>query len=258
MGAFDDLKELDLKVHAAEMAHDTAFFESLMSEDLVFRRASGKFANKAQYLQDFPQTTYDMLEVTLPHLISINNNQAYSVNRVVANGKNEKGMEFGGTFINVRFYRFTDDQWTLYAWHNTITTNAEPKEEKSFTGTVATKIILEQPGKKDYEVFFHPGARTYWHIHTQVQKLFIVSGNAVVVMKIEGKEKYESLTAGENIEIPPGIMHWHGSSADSYMIHVASNSYNDLPNTYWFNEVTDEECHPPRSSRNYSRSRITI
>jgi len=258
MGAFDDLKELDLQVRVAEMDRNTSFFETLLSEDLVFRRASGKFVDKTQYLQDLPQTSYHLLEVTSQHLIPINNNIAYTISRVVAIGKTTKGVEFGGTFINVRFYRFEDEKWTLYAWHNTIAANGEPKDEKSFTGTVATRVLLEQPGKKDYEVFFHPGARTYWHIHTQVQKLFIASGHAVVVMKIDGNDKYESLSAGENIEIPPGIMHWHGASADTFMVHVACNSYNDLPNTYWFNEVTDDECHPPRSSRNYTRSRITI
>src|SRR5688572_10767652 len=188
MGAFDDLKELDLQVHVAEMDHNTAFFQSLMGEDLVFRRESGKFVNKAGYLQDLPQTTYHLLEVTNQHLIPINNSIAYTIDRVVANGKVPTGMEFSGTFINVRFYRFEDEKWILYAWHNKAATNDETKDEKSFTGTVATKIILEQAGKKDYEVFFHPGARTYWHIHTQVQKLFIVSGNAIVIMKVNGND----------------------------------------------------------------------
>jgi quercetin dioxygenase-like cupin family protein len=258
MGTFNDLKDLDHQLRDAEMDHNSAFFESLLSNELVFRRASGKFVNKTQYLHDLPQSSYYLLESTNQHLIPINNEIAYTINRVVAAGKTPNGVEFDGTFINVRFFRLADDKWNLYAWHNTIASNVEIKDDKSFTGTVSTLTLLEKPGKKDYEVFFHPGARTYWHIHTQVQKLFIVSGEAIVVMKIDGKDKYDTLSAGEHIRIPPGVMHWHGASPDTFMIHIASNSYNDLPNTYWFNEVMDDECHPPRSSRNYSRSKSTI
>ena len=258
IGSFDDLKEINEKISDAEMNHDTAFFELLMSDDLVFRRSNGRFTGKTQFIQDLPNTSYDLLEATEHRLIPFNPDTAYTISRVIAKGKRPDGSEFGGTNINVRFFRRSVNGWMLYAWHNTIATGEDKKQEKNFTGTVTALTILEQPGKKDYEVFFHPGARTYWHIHSEVQKLFIISGTAFVVMKIDGNDKHNTLSAGENIAITPGIMHWHGASPDTFMIHVASNSYNDLPNTYWFNEVTHEECNPPKMSRTYHRSRLTI
>lgn len=66
-------------------------------------------------------------------------------------------------------------------------------------------------------VHFTPCARTYWHSHPHGQLLLIVAGEGLVV----DEQQTLRVSAGDMVYTPPGGRHWHGASADRFMMHTA-------------------------------------
>lgn len=267
MEDYNQLLKINQEIRDAEFNHDEAYFKNILSDDLRFKRASGKFVNKSLYLEELGLTTYDILKASAIEIIPIDEKSAYTISKVEANGKTPDDSEFKGNFRNTRFFRKKGTEWELYAWYNEKTVKQEKKieepinlgEENKFTGTVILQTLYKQSNKKWYQVFFHPASRTNWHIHTGDQELFITSGNAMVVLKFQGDVQTMRLTQGEKITIPPGILHWHGAAANSFMIHIAYNSYtNSNENTYWFDQVTDDEFNFPKNHKTSSKAHLTI
>ena len=257
MEDYNHLIKINQEIRDAEFNHNGSYLKKILSNDFRFRRANGKFVNKQVYLDDLAGTTYDILHAEAPEVYPIDEKSAYTILKVVAKGKRPDGSEFKGNFRNIRFFRMKESEWELYAWYNGNTYKQENKietpinmgEENKFTGTVILQSLYNQPGKRWYQVFFHPASRTNWHIHTGEQELFIISGIAIVVTKFRGETQVKSLTQGEKIKIQPGIMHWHGAAANTFMIHIACNSVPDSnENTYWFDKVTDEEFNISKKS----------
>jgi quercetin dioxygenase-like cupin family protein len=83
-------------------------------------------------------------------------------------------------------------------------------------------------------VFFAPTARTHWHAHDDGQLLIAVAGSGWVVDG-DGPVK---LAAGDMVWVPQGVRHWHGASADQFMIHTSLSMTKE---TDWQGAVTDEE-----------------
>ncbi len=106
----------------------------------------------------------------------------------------------------------------------------------NFTGEVRRDAIreLDADGPSIGNVFFAPSARTYWHAHDDGQLLIAVAGSGWVVDE-DGPVK---LTAGDMVWVPEGVRHWHGASAEQFMIHTSLSRTKD---TDWQGEVTDEE-----------------
>ncbi|MDQ4111255.1 MAG: cupin domain-containing protein [Actinomycetota bacterium] len=83
------------------------------------------------------------------------------------------------------------------------------------------------------EVFFQPCARTNWHSHPGGQLLLITAGDGFV-----GDENETiAVRAGDAVWTPPNERHWHGASADRFMLHTAVT----LGVTAWEDPVTDAE-----------------
>jgi quercetin dioxygenase-like cupin family protein len=108
-----------------------------------------------------------------------------------------------------------------------------PKGEKidsdNFTGTV----WLQMMGAKDStlhagygNVTFEPGARTNWHVYPGGQLLFITKGKGYY--KAKGYP-VRSLSAGDVVEIPRNVPHWHGAAPDSEFAHIAVSINNTYP-----------------------------
>lgn len=123
----------------------------------------------------------------------------------------------------------------------------KPKTTKGpadlFTGDVFPTIILagENPSRvRAGSVHFAPGARTAWHSHAVGQYLHITEGTALVR---ERGGKIRILKPGDTIYTAPGVEHWHGASADSFMVHLAIWEAPDgnEPETIWGEHVTNEE-----------------
>ncbi len=120
------------------------------------------------------------------------------------------------------------------------TTVLAPAE--SFTGTVLQDPVVrpEAPSRlQASKVTFTPGARTNWHSHAVGQMLYVLSG--VGRYQIEGEELHE-IRPGDTVVIPPGVKHWHGSSPDQMMCHLAMSEQDDQGRaTTWLEAVSDDD-----------------
>ena len=93
-------------------------------------------------------------------------------------------------------------------------------------------------------VTFEPGCRNNWHIHHGARQILIcVSGRGWYQ---EWGRPAIALKAGDIIDIPEGVKHWHGAQKDSWFQHIATHVA--VPNTQpgsapneWLEPVSDEE-----------------
>jgi quercetin dioxygenase-like cupin family protein len=81
-------------------------------------------------------------------------------------------------------------------------------------------------------VYFSPGARTFWHTHEQGQILQVTSGSGFVC--VDGGEP-QAIRTGDVVWIPANERHWHGAGRNSYMVHTATS----LGKTMWEEEVAE-------------------
>lgn len=114
---------------------------------------------------------------------------------------------------------------------------ARPSQRRSetFTGTVWANVVLPaRDGVTVNDVFFEPGARTYWHRHEVHQVLQVTHGRGFVCSR-DGAA--HALKPGDVVQIPAGEEHWHGAAPDSYLLHVAIS----VGKTEWLEAVADED-----------------
>ena len=71
-------------------------------------------------------------------------------------------------------------------------------------------------------VTFAPGCRNHWHIHKASQ------GGGQILLVTGGRGWYQeegrparALKAGDVVNIPANVKHWHGAAADSWFAHLA-------------------------------------
>ena len=107
--------------------------------------------------------------------------------------------------------------------------------EENFTGTVwADPVLAAADGVMINNVFFTPGARTYWHSHDGGQVLHVLAGQGRVCLR---GEQPETVGAGDIVFFEPGEEHWHGADEAQYLLHMAIS----LGGHAWLEPVTDEE-----------------
>lgn len=116
----------------------------------------------------------------------------------------------------------------------------------SHLATLAPKNLGE--GEKTVlpmnNVTFEPGCRNNWHVHHGARQILIC---------VSGKGWYQEwgkpaivLKAGDVIDIPEGVKHWHGAQKDSWFQHIAThveveNSCPSSASNEWLEPVSDEE-----------------
>ncbi|TGX82368.1 cupin domain-containing protein [Palleniella muris] len=93
-------------------------------------------------------------------------------------------------------------------------------------------------------VTFEPGCRNNWHIHHGARQILVC---------VSGKGWYQewgkpavALKAGDIIDIPEGVKHWHGAAKDSWFQHIAThvaveNTQPGSEPNEWLGKVSDEE-----------------
>ena len=71
-------------------------------------------------------------------------------------------------------------------------------------------------------VTFEPGCRNHWHVHRAE------SGGGQILLVTGGRGWYQeegrparALKAGDVVNIPSNVKHWHGAAADSWFAHLA-------------------------------------
>lgn len=113
------------------------------------------------------------------------------------------------------------------------------KRGSQFTGTAFPYLVMPtSDGVTINTVDFTPGARTFWHRHTDGQILQVLAGRGLI--QSEGGP-VEAITAGDTVWVPPGERHWHGAAPDSYMVHTAIS----LGATDWDGPVSDDDYVDP-------------
>ena len=106
-----------------------------------------------------------------------------------------------------------------------------------FIGQAYLAPLASELGTPVSNVTFEPGCRNNWHSHTGGQMLIVLAGNGWYQER--GKEA-QLLKAGDIVEIPRNVEHWHGATADSWFSHlaVATNAHENNQNT-WLDPVDD-------------------
>ena len=110
---------------------------------------------------------------------------------------------------------------------------------KYFTGTsylcpVSTEQVFIA------NVTFEPGCRYFWHIH------HAKSGGGQILICVRGRGWYQewgtparALKAGDVVNIPAGVKHWHGAASDSWFAHLAVEVPGVETRTEWCEPVSD-------------------
>lgn len=91
-------------------------------------------------------------------------------------------------------------------------------------------------------VTFEPKCRNNWHIHHAAK------GGGQVLICFAGEGWYQeygkdaiSLKAGDIIEVPANIKHWHGAKKDSWFSHIAIEMTGENAWNEWLEPVGDAE-----------------
>jgi quercetin dioxygenase-like cupin family protein len=114
-----------------------------------------------------------------------------------------------------------------------------------FTGDVYIDAIVqgEEPSRvRVSAVRFTPGARTAWHSHALGQTLYVTDGQGLHQAR---GGPIEQIRAGDVIQTPADLWHWHGAASDHFMSHlsITEAAGGPRPDATWGDHVTDDEYH---------------
>lgn len=126
---------------------------------------------------------------------------------------------------------------TAYANYFTGNSHLAPLTPKNLAEGEQTALPMSN-------VTFEPGCRNNWHIHHGARQVLIcVSGKG---WSQEWGKPAIPLKAGDVVDIPEGVKHWHGAQKDSWFQHIATHV--EVENTClgaapneWLEPVSDEE-----------------
>ena len=90
-----------------------------------------------------------------------------------------------------------------------------------------------------YNVTFEPKCRNNWHIHHKGGQILLVTAGRGWY-QAWGEEPRE-LKAGDVVNIPAEVKHWHGAAKDSWFTHIAIEVPSEGGSNEWLEPVTDEE-----------------
>ena len=107
-----------------------------------------------------------------------------------------------------------------------------------FTGQSWLKMFTKN-GVSIANVTFEPSCRNNWHIHHKGGQILLCTTGRGYYQEY-GKPARE-LHAGDVVEIPPDVKHWHGAAPDSFFAHLAVEIPAEGGCTEWLEPVSDEE-----------------
>ncbi|HAH63525.1 MAG TPA: cupin domain-containing protein [Treponema sp.] len=109
---------------------------------------------------------------------------------------------------------------------------------KYFIGTSYLSMLTTE-GVGIANVTFEPGCRNNWHIHHKGGQILLVTGGRGWYQ--EWGKPARSLHAGDVVNIPPEVKHWHGAAKDSWFVHIAVAVPAQGASNEWLEPVTDDE-----------------
>lgn len=119
-----------------------------------------------------------------------------------------------------------------------------PKGEKNeayaqyFQGTSYLNMLSTE-GVNIGNVVFEPGCRNHWHIHHKGGQILLVTGGRGWYQ--EWNQPARQLTAGDVVNIPAGVKHWHGAAQDSWFAHLAVAVPAEGSSNEWLEPVSDQD-----------------
>ena len=107
---------------------------------------------------------------------------------------------------------------------------------QSYLAPVSTEQV------KIFNVTFEPGCRNNWHIHHADK------GGGQILLVTGGRGYYQEwgkpareLHAGDVVNIPAGVKHWHGAAPTSWFAHLAIEVPGENTKSEWCEPVDAEE-----------------
>ncbi len=123
-------------------------------------------------------------------------------------------------------------------WHD-LFARGEVFKSDSFTGTVFVNMLTDPgAGCPVANVTFEPGCRNNWHQHAGGQVLLVIGGRGYYQ---EWHQPARELKAGDVVQIPADVKHWHGAARDSWFAHLAIEVHPESGPVQWLERVSDEE-----------------
>lgn len=122
----------------------------------------------------------------------------------------------------------------------------EPNEAyaKYFVGNSFLNRLTSK-GVNIANVTFEPACRNNWHIHKASK------GGGQILLCTSGRGWYQEwgkpareLKAGDVVQIPANVKHWHGAAKDSWFAHLSVEVPGDETSTEWLEPVADYDKLP--------------
>ncbi|OUO90828.1 cupin [Gordonibacter sp. An230] len=125
--------------------------------------------------------------------------------------------------------------------HETFPRGEENPFGRHFTGKSYLHLLSTDQATIG-NVTFEPGCRNHWHVHRAT------SGGGQILLITGGRGWYQewgrparALKAGDVVNVPADVKHWHGAAADSWFAHLAVEVPAENGSTEWCEPVSDEE-----------------
>ena len=110
-----------------------------------------------------------------------------------------------------------------------------------FSGNSYLNAISNEQVKM-FNVVFEPSCRNNWHIH------HAKSGGGQILIATAGRGYYQEwgkeaveMKAGDVVNIPANVKHWHGAAKDSWFAHIAVEVDGTQTSNEWLEPVSDKE-----------------
>lgn len=115
----------------------------------------------------------------------------------------------------------------------------EKLESKNFNGTVWLNMLVPFGSALPIgNVTFEPGCRNSWHSHAGGQILLVTGGRGYYQ---EWGKPAQELHAGDVVNIPADVKHWHGAAKDSWFVHLAIEVNPEKGPATWLEPVSDKD-----------------
>lgn len=110
--------------------------------------------------------------------------------------------------------------------------------QQFFTGQSYLSMLSLHPTSPIGNVTFEPKARTHWHSHKGGQILLVTNGKGWYQ---EWQKEARPLKAGDVVEIPADVKHWHGACKDSWFTHISIEVDRNKGASEWLEPVSDTD-----------------
>jgi len=113
-----ELRRLNKEIGVKEQAGDVDFFDELLTDNFLFRRANGTIVEKRQYLDglvSLAENPFERLDTVVENVTLDGDSGVVNV-LVIAKRKN---VEQAALFKNVRVFNRKGESWKLIMWVNT-------------------------------------------------------------------------------------------------------------------------------------------